>query len=94
MGELRSKVRHILYKYLNDELVDDEFKRQMSEVIHEFEEKMPKRLLCQDIGLIVLERDQKSLAMSDKFKRIWVLIDQVQPQIKETPDHWKKAMSK
>jgi len=92
VGELKSKVRYILYKYLNNELADDEFKEQITRIIHEFEEKMPKKLLYQDIGLIVQERELPT--MSDKFRRIWVILDDIEPKIKEALDYWKKSMSK
>ena len=94
MGELRSKVRYIIHRYINNELVDDEFKEQMERVIDEFEGGVPQNLLYQDIGLIVLEREQNVPTMSDKFRNIWRLLDQVEPQIKEALENWKKSMSK
>lgn len=94
MGELRSKVRYAIHRYLNDKLTDEGFKAQIMEIIREFEKRLPEKLLCQDIGLIVQEREQSILTKSDKFKRLWALLDQVEPRIKESLNHWKKAMSK
>ena len=93
MGELRSEVRYAVHRYLSEELTDEKFKARITEIISKFEKRLPKRLICQDIGLIVQEREQSITIKSDKFERIWVLIDQVEPLIKENLDHWKEAMS-
>lgn len=94
MGELKSKVRYIVHKYMNNELVDDEFKEQIKWIINEFEGKIPEKLLYQDIGLIVLEREKSSQTVSDKLKKIWMLLDEVKPEIKRALENWKKSMSK
>lgn len=93
MGELKSKVRYAIHRYLNDELTDEGFKAQIIEIIREFEKRLPTKLICQDVGLIVQEREQSILGKSDKFKRLWALLDQVEPRIRENLNHWKEAMS-
>ena len=93
MGELKSKVRYAVHRYLNEELTEERFKGQIAEIISEFEKRFPKKLVCQDVGLIVQEREQSILNKSDKFKRLWVLLDQLEPTIKEYLNHWKAAMS-
>jgi len=93
MGELKSKVRYAIHRYLNDELTGEEFKAQIIEIIREFEKRLPEKLLCQDMGLIVQEREQSIPSKSDKFRRIWALLDQVQPRIRENFNHWREAMS-
>ena len=94
MGELKSKVRFAIHRYLNEELTEERFKGQIAEIMREFEKRLPKNLICQDVGLIVQEREQSILTKSNKFKRLWALLDQVEPRIKESLNHWKKAMSK
>jgi len=94
MGELKSKVRYAVHCYLNEELAEERLKGQIAEIIHEFEKKMPKKIVCQDVGLIVQEREQSNPNKSDKFKRLWALLDHVEPMIRETLNHWKEAMNK
>jgi len=93
MGELKSKVRYAVHRYLNEELTEERFKGQIAEIISEFEKRFPKKLVCQDVGLIVQEREQSILNKSDKFKRLWALLDQLEPMIKESLNHWKETMS-
>ena len=94
MGELRSKVRFVIHRYLNGELTEERFKAQIAEIIREFEKRLPKKLTCQDVGLIVQEREQNVSGKPDRFKRLWALLDQVEPRIRENLNYWKKAMSK
>jgi len=94
MGELKSKVRYTIHRYLNEELTEERFKGQISEIIHEFEKRLPRKLVCQDVGLIVQEREQSILEKSDEFKRLWVLLDQVEPMIGEALNCWKEAMGR
>ena len=93
MGKLRSKVRYAIHRYLNGELTEERFKAQIAEILREFEKRLPKNLICQDVGLIVQEREQSILGKSDKFKRLRALLDQVEPRIRENLNHWKEAMS-
>ena len=93
MGELKSRVRYAVHRYLNNELTEVEFKEQITEVIRQFEKRIPKKLLCQDIGLIVQEREQSIPSKSDQFKSIWALLDEVEPRIREALNHWKESMS-
>ncbi len=93
MGELRSKVRQVIHQYLNEELTEEGFKGQIAEIIREFE-KLPKKIVCQDVGLIIQEREQSIPNKSDKFKRLWVVLDHVEPMIREALNHWGEAMGK
>ena len=94
MGRLKSNVRYALHRYLNGELTEERFKGQIAEIIREFEKRLPKKLVCQDVGLIVQEREQSILNKPDEFKRLWVLLNQVEPMIRETLSHWEEAMNK
>lgn len=94
MGELKSRVRYAIHRYLGEELTEEGFKGQISEIIHEFEKRLPKKLVCQDVGLVVQEREQSILDKSDEFRRLWVLLDQVEPMIGEALNNWKEAMGK
>ena len=94
LGELRSKVRYIVHKYLIDELTDEEFKCNIQEIIDEFKGRMPEELLYQDIGLITWERENKNPNRKDKFKKIWMLLDQVGPRIRKALNHWHELMMK
>ena len=92
MGELRSKVRRAIHKYLLNELTDEGFKNYIQEIIDEFEEKIPGLRVYQDIGMIVMERESRKLR-PDRFEKIWALLDQVNPRIREDLDRWKDLMS-
>jgi len=94
MGKLKSKVRYAIHRYLSEEITEERFKGQIAEIIREFEKRLPKKIVCQDVGLIVQEREQSILNKSDKFKTLWALLDQVEPTIRETLNHWKEAMKK
>jgi hypothetical protein len=67
MGVLKSRARYAIHRYLNEELTEEKSKGQVSEVIYDFEKRLPERLLCQDVGLIVQEREQSILDKSDEF---------------------------
>jgi FKBP-type peptidyl-prolyl cis-trans isomerase (trigger factor) len=94
MGDLKSKIRYSVHRYINNELTEEGFKEQIKEIMLEFEERIPKTLLYQDIGLIVQERVQKIPNKSDKFEKLWTLLDQVEPQIREALNRWKSSMSR
>jgi FKBP-type peptidyl-prolyl cis-trans isomerase (trigger factor) len=94
MGELKSKVRYAIHRYLSEELTEERLKEQVAEIIREFEKKLPKKIVCQDVGLIIQEREQSISNKSNKFKRLWALLDDVEPMIKGSLNHWKEAMSK
>ena len=90
MGELRSKVRRTIHQYLLNDLTDEEFKAHIQEIIDEFEGKIPG-VLYQDIGMVVLERENKKLR-PERFKKIWVLLDQVNPKIREDLDIYRRDL--
>lgn len=94
VGKLRSKVRHAVHRYLIDELTEERFKSEITEILHKFGKRLPKKILCQDIGLIVQEREQSIPNKPDKFKRIWLLLSQIEPDIEQALNEWQEAMSK
>jgi len=94
MGKLRSKLRYAVHRYINNELTPEGFKAEITEIMREFDRRLPKKLLCQDMGLIVQEREQSIPSKSNKFRRIWALLDEVEPSIRKALDHWREIMSK
>jgi len=94
MGELRSRVRNVIHRYINDKLTDEEFKEQIKEIIEEYREKLPESLIYQDIGLVVWEREHKLSSYSKEFKKIWILLEQIEPKIKEKLNQWEDIMKK
>jgi hypothetical protein len=84
----------VIHNYLLNELTDEEFKNSIGEIIDEFKGRMPERLLCQDIGLITRERENKNPNKLDRFKKIWALLDQINPKIRKALNHWDEAMMK
>jgi len=94
MGELRSKVRYAIHRHLVDELTEEGFKAEIKEILHEFEERLPKKILCQNIGLIAQEREKSISNKPDKFERIWFLLSQIEPNIQQALKEWMKSMSK
>jgi hypothetical protein len=94
MGELKSNVRSAIHRFLIGELTGEEFKEQIGKVMREFEGRMPQRFLCQNVALIVQEREQHVPNEPDKFRSVWALLDQTEPMIREALNLWKEAMSK
>lgn len=80
MPKLKIKVEDALHSYLIDETTDEEFKERIKSILEEFE---GKNLLHQNIGQLTWKNAKESPDRKNKFKRIWALLDQVSPQIRE-----------
>jgi hypothetical protein len=91
MGDLKSRVHFIVHSYLNSETTDEQFKAQVIDVIAHFEKRMSRYILLQDIGLIVREREGKR-SKSERFERLWTILAQIEPSIRENLDHFDEAM--
>ena len=73
----------ILQMYLTNELTDEGFKDAFEELLNKFK---GKNLLHQNIGQLTWEMEKKNLSEKNKFKKIWVLLDQVSPKIRKDFD--------
>jgi len=77
---LKLKVEAALQNYLADELTDEEFKEHIQAILKEFE---GKNLLHQNIGQLTQRMEGENPSRTNKFERIWILLDQVSPRIRE-----------
>ncbi|UCE95881.1 MAG: hypothetical protein JSV51_09310 [Candidatus Bathyarchaeota archaeon] len=80
MPKLKSLVESILSRYLSGELTDNRFKADVQAILDEFK---GKNLLHQNIGQLTRIMEIKKPSKRDKFKKIWILFDQVSPRIRE-----------
>ncbi|MGD8565350.1 MAG: hypothetical protein PVF96_03275 [Candidatus Bathyarchaeota archaeon] len=80
MPRLKLKVESALHKYLSDELTGEEFKESIQSILNEFE---GKNLLHRNIGQLTWRMQKQLSGKEGKFRRIWVLLDQINPRIKE-----------
>jgi hypothetical protein len=80
LPKLKLKVEDALHKYLIDETTDEEFQEKIQSILEEFE---GKNLLHQNIGQLTWKYEKENPDKMSKFKRIWALLDQVSPQIRE-----------
>ncbi len=80
MPRLKLKVEAALHRYLAEELDDEEFKREVQLILDEFK---GKNLLHRNIGQLAWKMEAESPNRKDKFKRIWILLDQVSRRIRE-----------
>lgn len=87
-------MRRAIARFLSDELSEEEFIEQVKGIICDFRRRLPMKLLCQDIGLIVREREHSPLGRHDKFERIWISLDRVEPRIRGALVDWERAMAK
>ena len=79
MPRLRLMVESALHKYLSDELTDEEFKESIQSILNEFE---GKNLLHRNIGQLTWRMEKELSGKEEKFRRIWALLDQINPRIK------------
>jgi ribosomal protein S18 acetylase RimI-like enzyme len=87
MPKLRLKVESILHKYLASELTDEGFRRGVQLILAEFE---GKSLLHKNIGQLIWRMEREKPSEEHKFKKIWALLDQVSPRIREDlQKQWK-----
>ena len=89
MGELRSTVRSIIYRWLNQELTDQVLKQEIQKTVNKFGD-IP--FVFQDIGLVVMS--MKDGIGVERYERIFQLLDEVEPRIKKDLENWKKGMAK
>jgi len=77
---LKLRVESVLHRYLNDELTDEGFKEGIQAILDDFE---GKNLLHQNIGQLTWRMEKENLREKNNFEKIWILLDQVSPRIRE-----------
>ena len=80
MPKLKLMVESALHQYLTDELTDEGFKESVQVILNEFE---GKNLLHQNIGQLTWRMERENPGDESKFEKIWTLLDQVSPRIRE-----------
>jgi len=80
MPKLKLMVESALHQYLADELADEGFKESVQVILNEFE---GKNLLHQNIGQLTWRMERENPSNESKFEKIWILLDQVSPRIRE-----------
>ena len=80
MPKLKLMVESVLHQYLDDELTDEGFKESVQVILNEFE---GKNLLHQNIGQLTWRMERENPGDESKFEKIWILLDQVSPRIRE-----------
>lgn len=80
MPRLKLKVETALQRYLADDLTDDGFRECIQTILKEFE---GKNLLHQNIGQLTWRMEREDPRRTSKFEKIWILLDQVSPRIRE-----------
>ena len=79
MPKLKLMVESTLHQYLTDELTGEGFKASIQAILNEFE---GKNLLHQNIGQLTWRMEKEEPGNESKFKKIWILLDQVSPTIR------------
>ena len=87
MPKLKLMVESTLHKYLADELTDEGFKEEIQAILDRFD---GKNLLHQNIGQLTWRMEKENPSRKYKFQKIWILLDQVSPRIREDFDHRMK----
>ena len=80
MPKLKLKVESALHRYLTDELTDEGFKEGIRAILDEFK---GKNLLHQNIGQLTWRMEKENPSRKYKFEKIWILLDQVSPRIRQ-----------
>ncbi|UCE28760.1 MAG: hypothetical protein JSV85_05650 [Candidatus Bathyarchaeota archaeon] len=80
MPKLKLKVENAIRGYLTDELTDEEFKGNIQSILDEFK---GKNLLHQNIGQLTWRMERENPGRKKEFEKIWILLDQVNTQIRE-----------
>jgi hypothetical protein len=83
LPKLKLKVEYAIIGYLIGELTDKEFQARIRVILDEFQ---GKPLLHKNIGQVTWERETGNRALKPKFEQIWILLDQVSPQIRKAFD--------
>jgi len=71
-------VENAIHRYLTNELTDEEIKESIQAILDEFK---GKNLLHQNIGQLTWEWEKKNPLRKSRFERIWILLEEVSPQI-------------
>ena len=84
--KLRSEVRYLIHRYLNDDLEDgdDGFRRELKRILASY----THNLVYLNIGQAVDERE-RSLRRPDDFAKIWQILDEEQPLILRHLKNWQ-----
>jgi hypothetical protein len=80
MPKLKLKVESAIREYLASELTDEVFKKTIQTILSEFK---GKDLLHQNIGQLTRRMEEENQSEKPRFEKIWVLLDQVSPKIRE-----------
>ena len=92
MPRLKIRVESTLSSYLTEELGDKEFKREIQMILDEFK---GKNLLHRNIGQLTSRMEKENPSMKDRFRKIWILLDQISPRIREDfQKQWKIRLAK
>jgi len=78
LPRLKLKVENAIHRYLTNELTDEEIKESIQAILDEFK---GKNLLHQNIGQLTWEWEKKNPLRKSRFERIWILLEEVSPQI-------------
>ncbi|UCF59126.1 MAG: hypothetical protein JSV15_01500 [Candidatus Bathyarchaeota archaeon] len=84
MPKLKLRVESSLRGYLTGELIDQGFKQSIQAILSEFK---GKNLLHQNIGQLTWRMEHENPSDKSKFRKIWILLDQVNPKIREDLNH-------
>jgi len=80
MPKLKLKVESAIGKYLTEEITDEGFKESIQSILDEFE---GKNLLHQNIGQLTWRMEKENPRKKNRFEKIWTLLEQVSPRIRE-----------
>lgn len=78
LPKLKLKVEDAIHGYLTGRLTDRDFKESIQSILDEFE---GKSLLHQNIGQLTWEWQKRKSSRKNKFEKMWILLEQVSPQI-------------
>jgi len=89
-GPISKKVKRLCYSLFSGDISEEDFKNGIQEIIDEY--SYLRHLCYQDIGLAVAH--WTSHMDKIKMERLWKLVDEVNPRIKEAFEHWKNTSLK
>ncbi|MHA2380866.1 MAG: hypothetical protein ACXADS_16465 [Candidatus Thorarchaeota archaeon] len=75
---MKLKVEDVIGRYLTVQITDEEFKESIQSILEEFE---GKRLLHQNMGQLTWQWEERTSLLKSRFTKIWILLEQVSPQI-------------
>jgi hypothetical protein len=78
LPKLKLKVEDVIGRYLTVQITDEEFKESIQSILEEFE---GKRLLHQNMGQLTWQWEERTSLLKSRFTKIWILLEQVSPQI-------------